>query len=200
MQRCYFLDYSFHSLTFQEKYPGLGLSDGTFGKKRYFTCDPDSVVFVGLDKLMPMDDAKYKSPSEPLKRGEHGQANLDSRPRDIVFPSFLKGKNDQSPQGRTVDYLSTDQRVVTFLEDNDTPVRGTVRFIGEGKDASGRVLVGLELVGNSQICFILSSQGPYPGTSDSNFLWALEELTLLLIIKLMINLVTRTSLLFLLCR
>ncbi|XP_068685836.1 uncharacterized protein [Montipora foliosa] len=94
---------------------------------------------------MPMDDAKYKSPSKPLKRGEHGQANLDSRPRDIVFPSFLKGKNDQSPQGRTVDYLSTDQRVVTFLEDNDTPVRGTVRFIGEEKDASGRVLVGLEL-------------------------------------------------------
>ena len=176
MQRCYFLDYSFHSLTFQEKYPGLGLCDGTFGKKRYFTCDPDSGVFVGLDKLMPLDDAEYKSPSK------------------------LKGKNDQSLQARTVDYLSTDQRVVTFLEDNDTPVRGTVRFIGEEKDASGRVLVGLELVGNSQICFILSPQGPYPGTSDSNFLWALEELTLLLIIKLMINLVTRISLLFLLCR
>ena len=200
MQGCYFLDYSFHSLTFQEKYPGCHLCDGTFGKKRYFTCDPDSGVFVALDKLMPLDDAEYKSPSKPLKRGEHGQANLESRPRDIVFPSFLKGKNDQSLQARTVDYLSTDQRVVTFLKDNDTPVRGTVRFIGEEKDASGRVLVGLELVGNSQICFILSPQGPYPGTSDSNFLWALEELTLLLIIKLMINLVPRVSLLFLLCR
>ena len=162
MQGCYFLDYSFHSLTFQEKYPGLGLCDGTFRNKRYFTCDPDSVVFVGLDKLMSMDDAKCKSPSKPLKRGEHGQANLESRPRDIVF---LKGKNDHSPQARTVDYLSTDQRVVTFLEDNDTPVRGTVRFIGEEKDASGRLLAGLELVGNSQICFILSPQGPYPGTS-----------------------------------
>ena len=46
-----------------------------------------------------------------------------------------------------------------------------MRFIGEEKDASGRrVLVGLELVGNSQIWFILSPQGPYPGTSDSNFL------------------------------
>ena len=167
MQRCYFLDYSFHSLTFQEKYPGGGLCDGTCGDKRYFTCDPDSGIFVGLDKLMPMDDAEYKSSSKPLKRGEHGQDNLESRPRDIVFPSFLKGKNDQSPQARTVDYLSTDQRVVTFLEDNDTPVRGTVRFIGEEKDAS---VVGLELVGNSQICFILSPQGPYPGTSDSNFL------------------------------
>ncbi|XP_068684536.1 probable serine/threonine-protein kinase drkD isoform X2 [Montipora foliosa] len=94
---------------------------------------------------MPMDDAEYKSPSKPLKRGEHGQANLESRPRDIVFPSFLKGKNDQSLQARTVDYLSTDQRVVTFLEDKGTLVRGTVRYIGEEKDASGRVLVGLEL-------------------------------------------------------
>ena len=90
-------------------------------------------------------------------------------PMDTVLPSFLKGKNDHSLQATTVDRLKIDQRVVTFLEDK-TPLRGTVRFIGEEKDGSRRVLVGLELVGNSQICFILSPQGPYPGTSDSNFL------------------------------
>ena len=80
---------------------------------------------------------------------------------DVLFPSFLKGENDLKPfQARAVDFLGINQRVVTFLEDNDTPVRGTVRFIGEEKHARGRVLVGLELVGNCQICFILSPQGP----------------------------------------
>ena len=187
MQQCYFLDYAFHSLTFQ-KNKGCGTSDGTFQNKRYFKCDPDSGVFVGLDKLMPMDDAEYNSYSKTPKRDEHGQADLKSKLRDTVFPSFLRGKNDHSLQATTVDRLKIDQRVVTFLEDK-TPLRGTVRFIGEEKDGSRRILVGVELVGNSQICFILSPQGPYPGTSDSNFLvWGggggeNEELTLLLIIK-----------------
>ena len=133
--------------TFQ-KNPGCGTSDGTFRNKRYFKCDPDSGVFVGLDKLMPMDDAEYNSHSKTPKRDEHGQANLKSKLRDTVLPSFLKGKNDQSLQATTVDTLKIDERVVIFLEDNDNPVRGTVRFIGEEKDASRRVLVGLELVGN----------------------------------------------------
>ena len=99
---------------------------------------------------MPMDAENYKSAS-----------NRKSKLRDADSPSCLKGKNDRkSLQARTVDFLKIDQRVVTFLEDNDTPVRGTVRFIGEEKDASARVLAGLELVGNSQIRFILSPQGP----------------------------------------
>ena len=100
---------------------------------------------------MPMDNAEYNSHSKTPKRNEHGQANLKSKSRDTVLPSFLNRKNDQSLQATTVDTLEIGQRVVTFLEDNGNPVRGTVRFIGEEKDASGRVLVRLELVGNSEI-------------------------------------------------
>ncbi|XP_068721138.1 uncharacterized protein [Montipora capricornis] len=134
-----------------KKNPGCGTSDGTFRNKRYFQCDPDSGVFVGLDALMPMDDAEYNSHSKTPKRDEDALASLEAILRDTVFPSFLKRKNDQSLQATTVDTLKIDQRVVTFLEYNGNPVRGTVCFNGEEKDASGRVLVGLELVGNSEI-------------------------------------------------
>ncbi|XP_068743882.1 ubiquitin carboxyl-terminal hydrolase CYLD-like isoform X2 [Montipora capricornis] len=127
------------------KNPGFGTSDGTFRNKRYFTCESDSGVFVGLDKLMAIDNAQYNSPSKTPKRDELGQGSVKSKLRDRVFPSFLKGKNDRSLQATTVDTLKIGQRVVTFAEDNDNPVRGTVHFIGEEKDASGQVLVGLEL-------------------------------------------------------
>ena len=99
---------------------------------------------------MAIDNAEYISTSKTSKRDELGQGSLKSKLRDRVFPSFLKGKNDRSLQATTVDTLKIGQRVVTFVQDNDNPVRGTVRFIGEEKDASGQVLVGLELVGNSQ--------------------------------------------------
>ena len=41
-----------------------------------------------------------------------------------------------------------DERVVTFI--NDSPARGSVRYIGEERDSTGNVyiIVGLELVGN----------------------------------------------------
>ena len=115
---------------------------------------------------MPMDDAEYNSHSKTPKRDQHSRDYFKLKFMDMVFPSFLRGNNYQSLQATTVDSLKIDQRVVTFLEGNDTPVRGTVRFIGEEKDGSGRVLVGLELVGNSQICFMVSPQGPKPGTSN----------------------------------
>ena len=100
-----------------------------------------------------MDHAKYKYASNSPERDDHGHATLKSKLSNVLFPSFLKWKDDQSLQAVTVQTLNIGQRVVTFLEDNNNPVRGTVRFLGEEKGASGRVLVGLELVGNSQICF-----------------------------------------------
>ena len=63
------------------------------------------------------------------------------------MPLFVKGKNEQrSSQGRKD--IEKDQRVVTFLDD-DSPVMGHVRFIGEHKDRTGNMytIVGLELVG-----------------------------------------------------
>ena len=113
--------------------------------KRYFTCPPDSGVFVGLDKLTPREVSDSKSASKSPKRDENAQANFESR----LMPSFLKGKSERKlPQERINHVLEIDQRVVTFIE--DYPARGIVRYIGEEKDASGNVhtIVGLELVGN----------------------------------------------------
>ena len=67
----------------------------------------------------------------------------------VILPSFLKGKSERRlHQGSINQALELDQRVVTFIEDH--PARGTVRYIGPEKDASGNVhtIVGLELVSN----------------------------------------------------
>ena len=125
-------------------HPGLGTCDGTYMNNRYFTCPPDTGVFVRLDKLRPR--GVPKSP----KRDENAEANFKSRLKDTVTPSFLKGKNEQKlPQERINQVLERDQRVVTFVEDR--PARGTVRYIGQEEDASGNVhtILGLEMVGNA---------------------------------------------------
>ena len=133
-----------------QKNPGFGTSDGTFQNKRYFTCAPDSGVFVGLDKLAPFEDdnSELKNASKSPKRDDHGQVNLKSR-LDSVVPSFLKVKSElKFLQPRHFDTLKIDQRVVTF-HDKGIPLRGTVRYTGDAEDSSGHVqsVVGLELVG-----------------------------------------------------
>ena len=134
-----------------QKNPGFGKSDGTFRNKRYFTCAPDSGVFVGLDKLAPLEDDNYsefRTPSKSPKRDDHGQVNFKSR-LDSVIPSFFKRKSDlKFPQPRHFDTLKIDQRVVVFY-DKGAPLRGTVRYTGDVEDSSGHVqsVVGLELVG-----------------------------------------------------
>ena len=122
--------------------PGLGTSDGTFRNKRYFACAADSGVFVGLDKLTPLEDAADLKSQKPTNKDENTQANFRT-----PIPSFWKGKNKQkSSQGKTGHALKSGQRVVAFIRDN--PTRGTVRYIGEEKDFSGNVqtIVGLEMV------------------------------------------------------
>ena len=133
-----------------QRNPGSGTSDGTFRNKRYFTCAPDSGVFVGLDKLAPFEDdnSELRTPSKSPKSDDHGQVNLKSR-LDSVIPSFLKVKSDlKFPQPRHFETLKINQRVVTFC-DKGAPLRGTVRFTGDVEDSSGHVqsVVGLELVG-----------------------------------------------------
>ena len=120
-----------------------------FRNKRYFTCPPDSGVFVGLDKLTPREDSDSKSPPKSPKRDENVQGNFKSRLIETVMPSFLKGKSERkSFQERTNQVLEIDQRVVTFIK--DSPARGTVRYIGKEEDGSGNVhtIVGLEMVGS----------------------------------------------------
>ena len=123
-----------------------------FRNKRYFTCPPDSGVFVGLDKLTPRDDSDAKSPPKSPKRDENVQGNFKSRLMDRVMPSFFKEKSERkSLQERTDQLLEIRQRVVTFIK--DSPARGTVRYIGNEEDGSGnvRTIVGLEMVGNALI-------------------------------------------------
>ena len=106
-------------------------------------------MFVGLDKLTPLDDSSSKS----SKKGESSPSNIASRIKETVMPSFLKGKNEENCfQGdiRSQDVanmLKIDERVVTFVK-NDRPIRATVRFKGEDRDRNGklRTVVGLELV------------------------------------------------------
>ena len=151
-----------------QKNPGFGTSDGTFRNKKYFQCAPDSGVFVGLDKLAPLEDdnSELRTPSKSPKRDDHGQVNIKSR-LDSVIPSFLKLKSDlKLPQPRHFEALKIDQRVVTFC-DKGIPLRGRVRYTGDVEDSSGHVqsVVGLELVGIIQKvmadCFFLKSSRKY---------------------------------------
>ena len=134
-----------------QKNPGFGTSDGTFRNKKYFQCAPDSGVFVGLDKLAPLEDdnSELRTPSKSPKRDDQiGQVNFESI-LDSVIPSFFKGKRDlKFHLSRHFDTLKIGERVVTFC-DKGAPLRGTVRYTGDVEDSSGHVqtVVGLELVG-----------------------------------------------------
>lgn len=103
-------------------------------------CAPDSGVFVALDKLTPVEDSDSNSPESPKTDGS-SPGNFASR----IIPSFLKRKSDHDRKAADC-RVKMQERVVTFA--GDTPVRGTVRYIGKDKDSRGQVhtVVGLELV------------------------------------------------------
>ena len=115
-----------------------GTCDGTLRNKRYFTCPPDSGVFVGLDKLTPRDD------KDDLK-----SKNIQAKPRSSLMDSILsfwKGKQSQRSSQGINGVLQIDERVVTII--GGSPARGSVRYIGKEVDSTGTVytIVGLELV------------------------------------------------------
>ena len=129
--------------------PGFGTCDGTCGNKQYFKCAPDSGVFVGFDKLAPLEDdnSELTTASDSPKRDDHCEVNMTEL--DLLFPSLGKGKSDSElPQARDLDSFKINQRVVTF-HDKDPPLRGTVHYTGDTEDSSGHVksVAGLELVG-----------------------------------------------------
>ena len=63
---------------------------------------------------MPMDDAEYNSHSKTPKRDEHGQANLKSKLRDTVLPSFLKGKMTSHFRQRLLIHLKLAKELLHF--------------------------------------------------------------------------------------
>ena len=128
-----------------QNHPGSGTCDGTYRNKRYFTCEPDCGIFVGLDRLTPREDEEDLKSSKIAKKDENIQAKLKSSLKDSIL-SFWKGKQEQMSFQEIYGVLKVDERVVTFV--NDRPARGTVRYIGEERDSTGNVyiIVGLELV------------------------------------------------------
>ena len=108
-------------------------------------CEPDSGVFVGLDKLRPREDGDDLKSSKIAKKDEDIQAKLKSSLKDSIS-SFWKAKCEQRSFGGIDGVLKIDDRVVTFIK--DSPARGNVRHIGEEKNSTGNVykIVGLELV------------------------------------------------------
>ena len=83
--------------------------------------------------------------SKIAKEDENIQAKLKSSLKDAIL-SFWKAKCEPRSYEEIDKVLKTDDRVVTFI--NDSPARGTVRYIGEEKRSTGNVyiIVGLELV------------------------------------------------------
>ena len=124
-----------------------------FRNKQYFTCPPNSGVFVSLDKLTVQEDSERKSSgrkSEDLKGKVttlKGKITERVKTPKNVFASKTEG---QTQEQRKVDRgrcpLKIDQPVVVFLKDK--AVKGSVRYIGGDKDRGGRwyTVVGVELV------------------------------------------------------
>ena len=97
------------------------------------------------------DEDDLKS-SKIAKKDENIQAKLKSSLKDSIL-SFWKGKQEQRSFQEIYGVLKMDERVVTFV--NDSPARGTVRYIGEERDSTGNVyiIVGLELVSSLTCLF-----------------------------------------------
>ena len=97
--------------------------------------------------MTPREDEGDSKSSKIAKKDENIQAKLKLSLKDSIL-SFWKGKQEQRSFQGIDGVLKMDERVVTFI--NNSPARGSVRYIGEEKDSTGSVyiIVGLELVGN----------------------------------------------------
>ena len=102
--------------------------------------------------MTPRDDEDDLKSTKIAEKDENIQAKLRSSLMDSIL-SFWKGKQSQRSSQGINGVLKIDERVVTFV--NDSPARGTVRYIGEEVDSTGNVytIVGLELVSSLTCLF-----------------------------------------------
>ena len=121
-----------------------------FRNKRYFTCPPDSGVFVSLDKLTVQEDSDRKSSQRKSEDVKGKLIALKEKITEIPKNVFGSKTEGQTQEQRKVDRgscpLQIDQPVVVFLKDK--AVKGSVRYVGGDKDRGGRwyIVVGVELV------------------------------------------------------
>ena len=121
-----------------------------FRNKRYFTCPPDSGVFVSLDKLTVQEDSDRKSSQRKSEYVKGKFIALKEKITEIPKNVFGSKTEGQTQEQRKVDRrsctLQIDQPVVVFLKDK--AVKGSVRYVGGDKDRGGRwyIVVGVELV------------------------------------------------------
>ena len=136
---------------------GKGTSDGVFQNHPYFTCQNDCALFVSLEKLWSFE------PKSVGMQGELQSQQLASRQQsvnkqptyaDVTSPSHghKKPPPPTYPVSSEVDpprmRFRIDDHVVIF-DRNNTPLHGTVRWIGRknqmGRDM-GELHVGVEMV------------------------------------------------------
>lgn len=100
---------------------GEGASDGTFKCTEYFKCDRDCALFVAMDKLSNPTDSNTKPNHEKT-----------------VQPHPSQKQDDPLKFGD----------MVTFVDEQDRPVKGVVRWIGRNTNQlkSGAKIVGIETV------------------------------------------------------
>ncbi|XP_072051858.1 uncharacterized protein [Amphiura filiformis] len=108
--------------------PGQGSSDGMFGKKRFFTCNKDSAVFVGVNKLKFDKDALYATIPPRVKESQSG--SVKAAPRQSFVESDLK-KNMEV-------YVSTKKG------SKEEYVKGKIIYIGKPR-GEHLTYVGVEL-------------------------------------------------------
>ncbi|KAK3086225.1 hypothetical protein FSP39_015433 [Pinctada imbricata] len=104
---------------------GKGTCDGVFRKKRFFTCDTNSAVFVAIHKLRK--DVMFSSQHRHLEQNVYQTPHIDNDERKMIDQSGLR----------------IDDRIV-WLSDNG-PEFGVVKWIGILPDTHRRdVTVGVE--------------------------------------------------------
>ncbi|KAL3859912.1 hypothetical protein ACJMK2_010095 [Sinanodonta woodiana] len=169
--------------------PGLGTCDGTFRKKTYFTCAPDSAVFVGLHKLRRCEDASYRSHiSEGMMDMQGASANMPFNCR-LRIGDRVVWMSDNGPEGGVVQWVGVlpdahHSHDVTIGVEFDNPVgSGTGKyknqrlFHAKQGHASLVPLLGLikedefytsSALGDNilQDLDVLHSEGPYGKTQE----------------------------------
>ena len=102
--------------------------------------------------MTPRDDEDDLKSTKIAEKDENIQAKLRSGLMDSIL-SFWQGKQSQRSSQGINGVLRIDERVMTFIK--GSPVRGTVRYIGDEVDSTGNddIILGLELVSSLTCLF-----------------------------------------------